>query len=81
MIGIVEFARRLGVCPNTVRNWIDSGRLKPGVHFLRVNRVLRFPADRASLEKIMRDMTPLEAPPRPRLNSKRRNRVRIKLKC
>lgn len=81
MIGIMEFACRMGVCANTVRNWIEDGRLKPGVHFLRVNRILRFPGDRASMEKIIRDMTPVQAPPRPRLNSRRRNRVRIKLKC
>ena len=81
MVGIVKFARRLSVCPNTVRNWIDSGLLKAGEHFLHVNDVMRFPVDRESLMQLMRALSPPPNQPRPRMTAKRQNRAGLKYKA
>ena len=81
MIGIVEFARQMGVCPNTVRNWIADGRLVQGVHYFRAGRVIRFPWSLGSVERLMHDLSPPPPPPRPRLKSRRTNRGRIRFKC
>jgi hypothetical protein len=37
-----EFAKRLKVGRTTIHNWMQRGRLKRGVHFIKAGRVLRF---------------------------------------
>jgi len=81
MIGIVEFARGMGVCTNTVRTWIETGQLVTGVHYMLNGRVLRFPWDRESVKLLMMALSSTPSPPRPRLRSLKGNRNRIKLKC
>ena len=73
MVSLAEFARRMGVCPNTVRAWIAAGRLLEGAHFLRAGRLIRFPWGRELVERLMRDWHPSPPPPRPRLKSRRGN--------
>lgn len=55
MVSLAEFARRMGVCPNTVRSWIAAGKLLEGVHFLRAGRVIRFPWGQEYMDRLMRD--------------------------
>lgn len=74
MVSLAEFARRMGVCPNTVRAWIAAGRLQEGAHFLRAGRVIRFPWGRELVERLLREWHPSPPPPRPHLKSRRGSR-------
>lgn len=42
IITLETFAERMGVSPTTVHKWIRIGRLKPGRHFIQIDRVIRF---------------------------------------
>lgn len=42
LLTVEEFAARLKVGRSTVFDWLARGRLKPGVHFLKIGRTLRF---------------------------------------
>lgn len=42
IIDLSTFAERMRVAETTVRKWIRNGRLKPGRHFIRIDRVIRF---------------------------------------
>ena len=77
MLGLVEFASRMSVCPNTIRNWILNGKLTEGVHYLHVGNVYRFPWSTEFVEKLMRSLAPESAPHRPRMQSRRGNRGRL----
>jgi len=61
MLSISEFAKRIGVCSNTVRKCISSGKLIVGEHYLNVGRVYRFAWSRTCVEKLMRDLSPAPA--------------------
>lgn len=74
MVDLAGFACRMGVCPNTVRSWIATGKLLEGVHYLRSGRVIRFPWGPELVDKLMCDWHPSPQPPRPRLKSRRGNR-------
>ena len=42
IIGLEEFAKRMGVARTTVFEWIKKGKLLPGRHFIKIGRVIRF---------------------------------------
>lgn len=42
-IDIEEFASRINVKKNTVRDWISAGYLQPGVHFAKIRSVILIP--------------------------------------
>lgn len=77
MIGLLEFAQRMRVCANTIRNWIEDGRLTAGEHYLHVGRVYRFPWSLEFVEKLLKCVTPKPAPQRPKLKSRTANRAHI----
>ena len=79
MIGLLEFSRRMGVCANTIRNWIEIGKISAGEHYLHVGNVYRFPWSIEFVEKLMKHLTPKPVPRRPRLKSRTGNQVRLKL--
>lgn len=81
MLGIGEFAIRMGVCSNTVRNWINDGKLVEGVHYLHIRRVYRFPWSREFVEKLMHTLAPSQPPARPVLRSHRINSPRLKFRA
>jgi len=81
MLGISEFADQMGVCTNTVRNWIAEGKLHEGTHYLHVGRIYRFPWSTEHIEKLMSALTPLRPPSRPAMKSQRPNRGRLKLRA
>jgi excisionase family DNA binding protein len=39
MISVTEFAKRMGISKGTSRDWIRTGVLKPGRHFIKVQRI------------------------------------------
>lgn len=81
LIGIVEFAARLKVCPNTIRNWITVHTLVEGRHYIRVGRVIRLFWDRQTLASIRDARCPPPPPSRPLMKSIRTNRRRLKLEA
>lgn len=81
MVGLGEFARRMGACANTVRYWIRIGKLVEGRHFVRLGRKYLFPWSPQLLALIFADWQPQEPSKRPPLHSRRSNRQRLKLRC
>lgn len=81
MLGIGEFAIRMGVCSNTVRNWIADGKLIEGIHYLHHGRIYRFPWSREFVDRLMQSLVTNPPPTRPGLRSHRTNRTRLKLRA
>lgn len=81
MLGLEEFARRMSICPNTVRNWIKRGKLVEGIHFMHVDTIYRFPWSMEHIDKLMRSLTPEPPPSRPKLQSRRGNRGHLKFRA
>lgn len=81
MIGLGEFALAMGVCSNTVRNWIATGKLKEGVHYIHLGRKYQFPWGESYLDQFMRSLAAEVPPPRPRLATRRPNRGHLKYKA
>jgi excisionase family DNA binding protein len=42
IITLEEFAERMGVGESTVWKWIKTGKLVPGIHFIKLGRIIRF---------------------------------------
>lgn len=42
VLTIEEFAQKMKVCETTVWKWIRNGKLRPGRHFIQIDRVIRF---------------------------------------
>jgi transcriptional regulator with XRE-family HTH domain len=42
LLTVEQFAKRLQVSRTTVFNWLKDGKLREGVHYLRIDRILRF---------------------------------------
>lgn len=42
IIDLATFAERMQVAETTIHKWIRIGRLKPGRHFIQIDRVIRF---------------------------------------
>jgi len=42
LLTVDQYAQRLQISRATVFNWIHSNILTPGVHYLKIGRVLRF---------------------------------------
>jgi hypothetical protein len=81
MIGISEFASRMSVCTNTVRNWIAEEKLTKGIHYMHSGRIFRFPWSQQHIENLMRALTSERPPTRPPMKSQRSNRGRLKLRA
>ena len=43
LLTLEEFAEKMKVCLNTVREWINKGVLVEGQHFVKICSVTRFP--------------------------------------
>jgi excisionase family DNA binding protein len=42
ILTVEEYAEHLRVCRTTVFQWIKNGNLKPGLHYIKIGRCLRF---------------------------------------
>lgn len=74
-----EFAERLKVCPNTVRNWMATRKLIEGSHYFRAGRQYRFPWSNSYILQLMSDWKS-ELPEKPKLVRRpgRQNIINIK---
>jgi hypothetical protein len=81
MLGIEEFSTRMHVSTNTTRNWLKRGVLLPGRHYIQNGRIYRFPWSRDFIMQLMQDLNPEIPHPRPKLESKKLTRSRLKLKA
>ena len=81
MVDLAEFAKRMSVCPNSVRNWIKSGKLKAGEHYFHIGHIYRFPWGETFLKQLMHTVAPEPSPPRPGLKSRTRNRKLLHYKA
>lgn len=81
MIGLIEFAKRMSVCPNTVRNWISEDKIVRGVHYFKSGHIYRFPWSSQFVMKLMVHMTPAELSERPKMRSHKSDRGRIKYRA
>lgn len=55
IIDLEEFAKRMSVARTTVFEWIKTGKLLPGRHFIRMGRVIRFEWGPDLLKKLYED--------------------------
>lgn len=78
MLGLVEFASHMSVCPNSVRNWIKGGKLVEGEHYFHIGRIYRFPWGPEYLNKLMLSLAPEPSPVRPNMHSNTSNRARLR---
>jgi len=81
MLGIEEFSTRMHISTNTTRNWLKRGVLLPGRHYILTGRIYRFPWSQDFIIRLMRDLSPEVLTPRPRLESRKLTRSRLKLKA
>ena len=71
-ITVEEFATRYGVARSTVYDWIRTGTLEAGVHYVRLGKTIRFPWGEVLLTALL-DLSRKQAAPAPKLA--KRNRV------
>jgi hypothetical protein len=81
ILDLAEFARKMRVSPNTIRNWIQIGKLLEGIHFLRAGRKYHFPWGPELIEKLLKHWHPEPSPPRPSLRSRKGNRGYLRLRA
>ena len=55
IITLEEFALRMLVGETTVWKWIRNGHLKPGRHFIQIERVIRFHWCRELIDRLQED--------------------------
>lgn len=55
IITLEQFAERMQVGETTVWKWIRSGKLRPGRHYIQIERVIRFHWCRALVERLLED--------------------------
>lgn len=77
MLNLADFASRMGVCKNTIRNWIREGKLVRGVHYFQAGRIYRFPWGPEFVKELMCSLVPIPALPRPKLKSRGGNRGQV----
>jgi excisionase family DNA binding protein len=70
LLSTEEFAARMKVSRSTVFEWIKTGRLEAGRHFLRVGRTIRFPWGPELLQMLLADSMTAR-PPAPARTSPR----------
>ena len=49
---VEEYAESFRVCRTTVFEWLRNGKLKPGVHYIKIGRCLRFVWDPATIKEL-----------------------------
>lgn len=64
LLTVDQYAKRLQISRATVFNWIHSNILTPGVHYLKIGRVLRFIWSTEAL-RVIRQTEPAAVPPSP----------------
>jgi hypothetical protein len=50
-----QFAQKLDVGRSTVHEWIRIGRLVPGIHFIKIGRVIRFLWGDELIQRLLED--------------------------
>jgi len=79
MLNLKNFARLMDVCPNTVRNWMATGKLRADRHYLRCGRIIRFPWSDETMARLMTEWA-REAPPRPKMTTLTANGSRLRFR-
>lgn len=55
IIELATFAERMKIAETTVWKWIRNGRLRPGRHFIQVDRVIRFSWGPELINRLLED--------------------------
>ncbi|MDG5466800.1 helix-turn-helix domain-containing protein [Deltaproteobacteria bacterium IMCC39524] len=55
LLTIEQFAHRLGISRTTVFEWMKSGDLIQGQHYLKINRIIRFPWGNDLIQSLVTD--------------------------
>lgn len=63
MLSIEAFANRMGVNRTTIYDWLKSGHLRAGRHFIRLGGTVRFPWGPELCNRLMEDS--VEPQPKP----------------
>lgn len=50
-----EFAERMKIGETTFWKWLNTGKLRPGRHFIQIDRVIRFPWCKELIWRILED--------------------------
>lgn len=83
ILTLEEFAARMKVGETTVWKWIKHGRLKPGRHYIQIDRVIRFNWCSELIERLHEDCVApeeMELASEPEEQPKERRRTRY-AKC
>ncbi len=62
MLSIEQFANKMGVRRTTVYEWLKSGHLVSGRHFIRIGSTTRFPWGPELVQKLFEDSLRPEQP-------------------
>ncbi|BBA70633.1 helix-turn-helix domain-containing protein [Geobacter sulfurreducens] len=55
MLSIEQFAAKMGVKRTTIYDWLKSGHLRSGRHYIRIGGTVRFPWGVELLQKLFED--------------------------
>ncbi|RNC67302.1 MAG: hypothetical protein ED859_15250 [Desulfuromonadales bacterium] len=76
MIDLATFAERMGIAESTAWKWIRNGKLKPGRHFIKLDRIIRFAWGQELINRLMEDCQEIDENDPSQEGSKRRHPVR-----
>jgi excisionase family DNA binding protein len=90
MLSIEEFAAKMSVGRTTVHEWLKSGRLRPGRHFIKIGGTIRFIWGAELLQRLLEDSieevpkqeahtTDIRVNPLPQLPASRKRETQINL--
>ena len=87
LLSVEGFARRMDISRTTVFEWIKRGQLKPGRHFIKVGRIIRFQWGEELLQKLHDDSVllnkveekPIEIKPAIKVRNRVKNKPSINL--
>jgi excisionase family DNA binding protein len=61
MLSIEQFAAKMGVGRTTIYDWIKSGHLLPGRHYVKIGGTIRFPWGPELLQRLSEDSRDAES--------------------
>ncbi len=79
IISVETFADRMEIGETTVWKWIRSGKLRPGRHYIKIERVIRFAWGQQLIDRLLEDCLENDEPgdmPEPKDEDKPKQRSR-----